>query len=97
MKSHVYFLYLKLIIWTSFDRVGVNVKKIFKDETLYQDRESQITAINKTFEEAKAPVIHFISISFQNAIFHFNFVFISCEIDFIVCLRKLYLITNTHW
>ncbi|KAG0424418.1 hypothetical protein HPB47_028355 [Ixodes persulcatus] len=34
-------------------KVGYNVKKLFKEEDLYMDRESQISAINKTFEEAQ--------------------------------------------
>ncbi|KAH9380249.1 hypothetical protein HPB48_018207 [Haemaphysalis longicornis] len=37
-------------------KVGYNVKKLFKEEDLYMDRESQINAINKTFEEAQKPV-----------------------------------------
>ncbi|XP_076342293.1 RNA polymerase II-associated factor 1 homolog [Tachypleus tridentatus] len=37
-------------------KVGYNVKKLFKEENLYMDRESQINAINKTFEDAQTPV-----------------------------------------
>ncbi|KAL1439490.1 hypothetical protein MTO96_010178 [Rhipicephalus appendiculatus] len=37
-------------------KVGYNVKKLFKEEDLYMDRESQINAINKTFEEAQKPI-----------------------------------------
>uniref|UniRef100_A0A1E1XAW8 RNA polymerase II-associated factor 1 homolog n=1 Tax=Amblyomma aureolatum TaxID=187763 RepID=A0A1E1XAW8_9ACAR len=37
-------------------KVGYNVKKLFKEEDLYMDRESQINAINKTFEEAQKTV-----------------------------------------
>ncbi|KAI1286350.1 RNA polymerase II-associated factor 1 -like protein [Halotydeus destructor] len=37
-------------------KVGYNVKKLFKEDTLYKDRESQIAQINKTFEEAKIPI-----------------------------------------
>lgn len=37
-------------------KVGYNVKKLFKEENLYMDRESQIRAINKTFEDAKKPI-----------------------------------------
>ena len=37
-------------------RVGFNVKKYFKEEHLYKDRDSQIEAIEKTFEAAKIPV-----------------------------------------
>ncbi|KAH7934339.1 hypothetical protein HPB49_025009 [Dermacentor silvarum] len=40
----------------SAHRVGYNVKKLFKEEDLYMDRESQINAINKTFEEAQKPI-----------------------------------------
>ncbi|XP_039748297.1 RNA polymerase II-associated factor 1 homolog [Pararge aegeria] len=37
-------------------KVGYNVKKIFSEETLYMDRDSQIKAIEKTFEDNKIPV-----------------------------------------
>ncbi|XP_076343215.1 RNA polymerase II-associated factor 1 homolog [Tachypleus tridentatus] len=37
-------------------KVGYNVKKLFKEENLYMDRESQINAINKTFEDAQTPI-----------------------------------------
>lgn len=37
-------------------KVGYNVKKIFSEETLYMDRESQIKAIEKTFEDNKIPI-----------------------------------------
>ncbi|XP_004922631.1 RNA polymerase II-associated factor 1 homolog [Bombyx mandarina] len=37
-------------------KVGYNVKKIFSEETLYMDRESQIKAIEKTFEDNKRPI-----------------------------------------
>ena len=37
-------------------RVGYNVKKKMKEETLYLDRDSQIVAINKTFEAALKPI-----------------------------------------
>ncbi|XP_076342337.1 RNA polymerase II-associated factor 1 homolog isoform X2 [Tachypleus tridentatus] len=37
-------------------KVGYNVKKLFKEENLYMDRESQINAINKTFEDAQKPL-----------------------------------------
>ncbi|KAG7304815.1 RNA polymerase-associated factor, partial [Plutella xylostella] len=37
-------------------KVGYNVKKIFSEETLYMDRESQIKAIEKTFEDNKKPI-----------------------------------------
>ncbi|KAG1705839.1 RNA polymerase II-associated factor 1 [Nymphon striatum] len=37
-------------------KVGYNVKKNLKEETLYMDRESQIGAIDKTFEDAKIPI-----------------------------------------
>ena len=38
-------------------RVGYNVKKKMKEEALYLDRDSQIVAINKTFEAAQKPII----------------------------------------
>ncbi|VVD00338.1 unnamed protein product, partial [Leptidea sinapis] len=37
-------------------KVGYNVKKIFSEETLYMDRESQIKAIEKTFEDNKKTI-----------------------------------------
>lgn len=40
----------------NFFRVGFKIKKIMKEEDLYKDRESQINAINNTFEKAKQPV-----------------------------------------
>lgn len=37
-------------------KVGYNVKKSLREETLYMDRESQIKAIQKTFEDTKIPI-----------------------------------------
>lgn len=37
-------------------RVGYHLKKMQKDEDVYKDRESQIAAIEKTFEDAKLPI-----------------------------------------
>ncbi|XP_052107195.1 RNA polymerase II-associated factor 1 homolog [Mytilus californianus] len=37
-------------------RVGFKIKQIMKDEDVYKDRESQIEAIEKTFEGAKEPI-----------------------------------------
>ena len=37
-------------------RVGYHLKKMQKDEDVYKDRESQIAAIEKTFEDAKVPI-----------------------------------------
>ena len=37
-------------------KVGFNIKKTFKEENLYLDRESQIAAIEKTFEDVKKPI-----------------------------------------
>lgn len=37
-------------------KVGYNVKKSLGEETLYMDRDSQIKAIEKTFEDAKIPI-----------------------------------------
>jgi len=37
-------------------RLGYNIKKAFKEEELYKDRESQIQAINRTFEDVQKPV-----------------------------------------
>ncbi|UYV74669.1 PAF1 [Cordylochernes scorpioides] len=38
-------------------KVGYNVKRLFKEENIYMDKESQINAINKTFEDCKKPVL----------------------------------------
>ncbi|GLG96208.1 Rna polymerase ii-associated factor 1-like protein [Gryllus bimaculatus] len=37
-------------------KVGYSIKKNFKDETLYMDRDSQIKAIEKTFEDSKKTI-----------------------------------------
>ena len=37
-------------------RVGFKIKQIMKDEDVYKDRESQMAAIEKTFEGATEPV-----------------------------------------
>ena len=37
-------------------RVGYNIKKAITEEFFYKDRESQITAIEKTFAKAKEEV-----------------------------------------
>ncbi|CAB3385806.1 Hypothetical predicted protein [Cloeon dipterum] len=37
-------------------KVGYSVKKAFKDETLYMDRDSQVAAIEKTFTDSKIPI-----------------------------------------
>lgn len=38
-------------------RIGVSVKQQFTEEEIYKDRDSQITAIEKTFEDAQKSVI----------------------------------------
>ncbi|XP_012946128.1 RNA polymerase II-associated factor 1 homolog [Aplysia californica] len=38
-------------------KVGFKIKQIMKEEDLYKDRESQIGAINSTFEKAKNPIL----------------------------------------
>ncbi|KAH9492685.1 RNA polymerase-associated factor [Bulinus truncatus] len=38
-------------------KVGFKIKRIMKEEDLYKDRESQINAINNTFEKAKQPIL----------------------------------------
>ena len=38
------------------DRIGGGVKDLFKQEELYKDREGQINAIQKTFEDAKKDI-----------------------------------------
>lgn len=37
-------------------KVGFNVKKSFVEETLYMDRETQIKAIEKTFDDSKKEI-----------------------------------------
>lgn len=37
-------------------KVGFSIKKSLKEETLYMDRESQIKAIEKTYDDAKLPI-----------------------------------------
>ncbi|GAB0093729.1 RNA polymerase II-associated factor 1 homolog [Sergentomyia squamirostris] len=37
-------------------KVGYNVKKSLREETLYMDRDTQIKAIEKTFQDSKTPV-----------------------------------------
>ena len=37
-------------------RIGVSVKQQFTEEEIYKDRDSQISAIEKTFEDAQKPV-----------------------------------------
>nr|XP_039260334.1 RNA polymerase II-associated factor 1 homolog [Styela clava] len=37
-------------------RLGAGIKELFKDDDLYKDRDSQIAAIQKTFEDAKTDI-----------------------------------------
>lgn len=37
-------------------KVGFSIKRSLKEETIYMDRESQIKAIEKTYEDAKKPI-----------------------------------------
>ncbi|XP_075243041.1 RNA polymerase II-associated factor 1 homolog [Convolutriloba macropyga] len=37
-------------------KIGAQIKKLMKEEDLYRDRESQIKAIEKTFEDSKSPI-----------------------------------------
>ncbi|XP_043845229.1 RNA polymerase II-associated factor 1 homolog [Dromiciops gliroides] len=37
-------------------KIGVSVKQQFTEEEIYKDRDSQITAIEKTFEDAQKPI-----------------------------------------
>ncbi|XP_041090607.1 RNA polymerase II-associated factor 1 homolog [Polyodon spathula] len=39
-------------------KIGVSVKQQFTEEEIYKDRDSQIAAIEKTFEDAQKPVTH---------------------------------------
>lgn len=42
-------------------RIGVSVKQQFTEEDIYKDRDSQISAIEKTFDDAQKPVSENIS------------------------------------
>ena len=44
-------------------RLGFNLKKYFKEEDLYKDRESQLKAIGDTFNAAKTPVCFIVSVA----------------------------------
>ena len=44
-------------------RIGVSVKQQFTEEEIYKDRDSQISAIEKTFEDAQKPVSELISVA----------------------------------
>ena len=44
------------VITCSLFQVGFKIKQIMKDEDFYKDRDSQIAAIEKTFEKAKVEV-----------------------------------------
>lgn len=50
----VFILYVSLIWFLS--RIGVSVKQQFTEEEIYKDRDSQISAIEKTFEDAQKSV-----------------------------------------
>ena len=45
---------------TTIDKVeadiGFNVRKKMKEQNMYQDKDSQITAIEKTFDDARIPI-----------------------------------------
>lgn len=42
--------------WNVVFRIGVSVKQQFTEEEIYKDRDSQISAIEKTFEDAQKSV-----------------------------------------
>lgn len=42
-------------------RIGVSVKQQFTEEDIYKDRDSQISAIEKTFEDAQKSVSELIT------------------------------------
>jgi len=44
-------------------RIGVSVKQQFTEEEIYKDRDSQICAIEKTFEDAQKPVSSLIPVA----------------------------------
>lgn len=44
------------VILGRFGRIGVSVKQQFTEEEIYKDRDSQIAAIEKTFEDAQKAV-----------------------------------------
>ena len=53
------FRYVQLLlnVFLFLPRIGVSVKQQFTEEEIYKDRDSQITAIEKTFEDAQKSVI----------------------------------------
>ncbi len=54
--AHNDFQRVRMICFVLLFRVGFSIKKYFKEEDLYKDRESQIKAIEDTFAEAQKPV-----------------------------------------
>lgn len=50
----VFVLCLSLVLFLF--RIGVSVKQQFTEEEIYKDRDSQISAIEKTFEDAQKTV-----------------------------------------
>lgn len=51
----ILFLYVNLCI-SYFFVLDINLLNYFQEETLYMDRDSQIKAIEKTFEDNKKPI-----------------------------------------
>lgn len=51
------YVQLPLNVFLFLPRIGVSVKQQFTEEEIYKDRDSQITAIEKTFEDAQKSVI----------------------------------------
>lgn len=44
------------LVFTFSTRIGGGVKDLFKQEEMYKDRDGQIAAIQKTFEDAKKDI-----------------------------------------
>ena len=51
------YVQLPLNVFLFLPRIGVSVKQQFTEEEIYKDWDSQITAIEKTFEDAQKSVI----------------------------------------
>lgn len=70
-------------------RIGVSVKQQFTEEEIYKDRDSQITAIEKTFEDAQKSVIEALGLRggrqtkvwFQRTLYSFSPCFCLCQIS----------------
>ncbi|XP_057569217.1 RNA polymerase II-associated factor 1 homolog isoform X1 [Hippopotamus amphibius kiboko] len=69
-------------------KIGVSVKQQFTEEEIYKDRDSQITAIEKTFEDAQKSVTEGLGwegrqtkVWLQNTLYFFSPCFCLCQIS----------------